>query len=107
MTKNQKYVTTSADIKCDFAFQVKGDGMVSAGILDGDFVFITQQDDVESGQLAVVAVYGEMSLERVYKYKNVIMLCQDSPKYKAKSFIGADMENVWILGKVVLTQRKY
>jgi SOS-response transcriptional repressor LexA len=47
-----------------FALKVKGDSMIRAGILDGDYVIIRRQDTVEEGEIAAVLINGEGTLKR-------------------------------------------
>lgn len=47
-----------------FALQIEGDSMVNAGILDGDYVIIRRQNQVEEGEIAAVIINGEGTLKR-------------------------------------------
>jgi repressor LexA len=47
-----------------FALRVRGESMVQAGILDGDYVIIRRQDTVEDGEIAAVIINGEGTLKR-------------------------------------------
>ena len=42
----------------DFLLTVKGESMINAGILDGDFVVVRKQDDARNGEI-VVALVGD------------------------------------------------
>jgi repressor LexA len=42
----------------DFLLTVKGDSMINAGILDGDFVVVRKQEDARNGEI-VVALMGD------------------------------------------------
>ena len=42
----------------DFLLTIKGDSMINAGILDGDFVVVRKQDDARNGDI-VVALMGD------------------------------------------------
>jgi repressor LexA len=42
----------------DFLLTIKGDSMINAGILDGDFVVVRKQDDARNGEI-VVALMGD------------------------------------------------
>jgi repressor LexA len=56
--------TASGDL---VAMKIEGDSMVGAGILDGDYVIIRRQSEVEDGEIAAVLVDGEGTLKRVYR----------------------------------------
>ncbi|MCK6528110.1 transcriptional repressor LexA [Myxococcota bacterium] len=52
----------------DFLLRVQGLSMVDDGILDGDFVLIRPQRDIDDGQIAVAVLPGgEATLKRVYR----------------------------------------
>ena len=54
MTMPEQLVAGGAD----FLLRVKGDSMIDAGILDGDFVVVHRQQDARNGEI-VVALAGE------------------------------------------------
>ena len=88
-------------IKCDFTLRCEGDSMVNARILDGDIVYIRQQPDVDNGEIAAVYIDGAMTLKRVYKYPNQLVLQPENPKYAPLVYSGSELENIRIIGKVV------
>lgn len=88
-------------IKCDFTLRCEGDSMVNARILDGDIVYIRQQPDVDNGEIAAVYIDGAMTLKRVYKYPNQLVLQPENPKFAPLVYSGPELENVRIIGKVV------
>jgi repressor LexA len=45
-------------VDADFLLTVKGDSMINAGILDGDFVVVRKQEDARNGEI-VVALMGD------------------------------------------------
>ncbi len=50
-----------------FALRVRGESMINAGILSGDYVIIRRQPTVENGEIGVALVAGEeATLKRVY-----------------------------------------
>ena len=50
-----------------FALRVRGESMINAGILSGDYVIIRKQPEVENGEIAAALVDGEeATLKRVY-----------------------------------------
>ena len=48
-----------------FALKVRGDSMVDAGILDGDFAVIDSKKEVHNGDIGAVVVDGEATLKRL------------------------------------------
>lgn len=85
-----------------FALIAKGDSMVGARINDGDIVFIRQQSDVDSGEIAAVLIdCEEATLKRVYKINGGIMLHSENPNYPNTIINAKDHRDVKILGKAV------
>ena len=102
----EAYVEAGAAIRCDFALRVVGDSMVNARIMDGDIVFVRQQDTVQDGEIAAVLIDDETTLKRVHFLPgNMLMLQAENPKYQPIIIGGADeTRNVRILGKAVAFQ---
>lgn len=87
-------------IKADFCLKVQGDSMMGARILDGDLVYIRQQQDVETGEIAAVLINGEeATLKRVYKLNGTIVLRSENPNYPEQIY--GKKDNVTILGKAI------
>ena len=97
------YDNVPSDIKCDFTLICQGDSMIGARIHDGDLVYIRQQPTVETGQIAAVLINGteEKLLKRVFIHADSIVLQAENPAYSPLVFVGADMNNVRIIGKAV------
>ncbi|MCM3761835.1 helix-turn-helix domain-containing protein [Alkalihalobacillus oceani] len=84
-----------------FILEVKGDAMEGRSrISEGDRVLVKKQDDVDSGEIAVVAVDGdEATLKRVKKTDNGdVFLYSDNAKYEPMLVRDG---NAQIYGKVV------
>lgn len=95
-----EYVTEKDRI--DFCLKVKGDSMVGARIFDGDIVFVRQQPEVESGEIAVVLIDGEVAtLKRFYKVDHTVILRAENPNYPDMVFSKKDAKIIRILGKAV------
>ena len=75
--------------------------MINARIYDGDLVFVRKQSDVENGDIAVVMTnQDEVSIKRIIKKGNIIVLQPENPEYMPMIFDEQDCEKVKILGKV-------
>lgn len=59
----------------DFLLTIRGDSMVNAGILDGDYVVVRKQDDARNGEI-VVALVGdeEATVKRFFRDSGRIRL---------------------------------
>lgn len=94
------YEDVPSNIHCDFTLRCKGDSMINARIFDGDIVYIRQQDEVESGEIAAVLIDGtEATLKRVRIFDDHIILEPENPMYKPLVFWGEEMNRVRIIGK--------
>lgn len=98
-------ITECADgVHADFALRVCGDSMIGARILDGDTVFIRQQDDVDDGQIAAVIIDDHATLKRVYHIPGGLQLLSENPKYPPMIFTYPDCDSIRILGRAVSFQ---
>ena len=97
-----------ADMEADFCLRAKGDSMINARIHDGDIVFVHQQDAVDNGEIAVVLIEDEATIKRVYydRENNVLMLVPENPTFKVMRYMGTELNQIRILGKVIAGQYK-
>ncbi len=85
----------------EFLLRVKGDSMIGAGMLDGDYVVVQRQSDARNGDI-VVALAGadesadEATVKRFFRENGRVRL---QPENDALEPIYAD--HVQILGKVI------
>ena len=100
------YMDTLNDLHVDFCLQAQGDSMINARIMDGDIVFIRSQPEVNNGEIAAVAIGDTATLKRVYYYpeKNQITLQAENPAFPPLTYVGAELEEIRILGKAVAFQ---
>jgi repressor LexA len=93
------YDEVPQSIRCDFTMRFSGDSMKKLNINDGDIVYASIADDVRSHEVAVVIVDGALTLRRVYKNENQIVLMAENPAYAP--VVMRTGSNVRILGKAV------
>ncbi len=87
-----------------FVLRVKGDSMIEAGILDGDFVVVRQQRSAINGDIVVAMIDEEATVKRYYNEGDRIRL---QPENAALEPIYADRyADFSILGKVVALFRR-
>ena len=84
-----------------FALKVKGDSMINAGILDGDYVTVKKQPTVENGEIACVLIDNEATVKRFYKRDTHIELRPDNDKYQPIIVTQELNKNIFVLGKVI------
>ncbi len=80
-----------------FMLKVRGDSMVEAGILDGDFVLVRQQSTANNGDIAVAMIGDEATVKTFYKENGYIRL-QPENQYLEPIIVKDDVS---ILGKVI------
>lgn len=84
-----------------FMLKVRGDSMINAGILDGDYVVVRQQSHAESGEIVVALIEDEATVKRFFRETDHIRLQPENPSHTP-----IRSANVQVLGKVVGVFRK-
>jgi repressor LexA len=85
-----------------FALQVKGQSMVGAGILDGDYVIARQLDTADDGDIVVALIGDEATVKRLRRRRGGWRLDPENPDYESI----AVTEPTVIQGKVVAVYRR-
>ena len=91
-----------------FGLRISGDSM-NPRMFSGDVVIVRQQEDVESGQIAIVAVNGEeATCKKVEKHSNGIMLVPLNKAYEERFYTNEEIMSlpVRILGRVMEVRGK-
>ena len=87
-----------------FMLRVRGDSMVDAGIVDGDYVVVRQQPDAEQGDVVVAGISGEeATVKRFSTRGGVVVLTPANARLSPMEF---DPSEVTLYGKVVTVLRK-
>lgn len=79
-----------------FILRVRGDSMVEAGILDGDYIVVRSQPDAQNGEIVVALVEDSATVKRFYKENGHFRLQPENSTMEP-----IIVESVSILGKVV------
>jgi len=80
-----------------FMLEVMGESMIDAGILDGDYVIVKQQQTANNGEIVVAMTEeDEATVKRFFKEKDFIRLQPENPTMEP-----IILRNVSILGKVI------
>ena len=59
----------------NFIFQIKGDSMVNAGMLDGDFIIVDRKNTISDGEIVLALLYKEYpTVKRFFKDGDKIRL---------------------------------
>ncbi|BCB03489.1 transcriptional repressor LexA [Bacillus sp. KH172YL63] len=85
-----------------FMLEIMGDSMIEAGILDGDFVIVRQQQTANNGDIVVAMTEeDEATVKRFFKEKDYVRLQPEN-----STMAPIILRNVSILGKVVGVYRQ-
>ncbi|MEG1315115.1 MAG: transcriptional repressor LexA [Anaerovoracaceae bacterium] len=90
-----RFVTGSG---VNFMLTIKGESMIDAGILDGDYILVEQQSDARNGDIVVAMIDGfehEATVKTFYKEDGHIRLQPENPTMSP-----IIVKDVNILGKV-------
>ncbi|WDT81974.1 MAG: transcriptional repressor LexA [Candidatus Manganitrophus sp.] len=65
-----------------FLLKVKGDSMIQAGILEGDYLLVKPQPGAEEGEIVIALLNGEATVKRFEKKGERILLHSANPAYR-------------------------
>jgi repressor LexA len=83
-----------------FMLTVRGDSMIEAGILDGDYVVVREQSSAENGDIVVALLEDEATVKTFYRESSRIRLQPENPTMEP-----IYTTDVMILGKVIALLR--
>ena len=87
-----------------FMLRVRGESMIAAGILDGDFVIAVQQQTAERGDIVVAGIPGDEATVKTYQPRGTnIVLVPANPTMEPMEF---PADEVSIFGRVVTVIRR-
>ena len=87
-----------------FMLRVRGDSMIDAGILDGDFVVAKAQETAEKGDIVVAGIPGEEATVKTFGTKAGKVVLE--PSNARLSPMVYDAADVTIFGRVVTVMRR-
>jgi repressor LexA len=80
----------------EYVLRVRGDSMIGAGILEGDFVVVRPQEVAKNGEIIVALVGEEATVKRFFKEKDHVRLQPENPALEP-----IRSKDVQVLGSVV------
>ncbi len=87
-----------------FMLRVRGDSMIDAGILDGDYVVARQQDTAANGDVVVAGIPGEEATVKFFRRRGAkVELVPANPRLQPMVF---DPAEIRIYGRVVTVLRR-
>ena len=87
-----------------FMLRVRGESMVEAGILDGDYVVVRQQPDAENGEVVVAGIPGDEATVKTFARRRGRVVL--TPANAAMTPMDFDPDEVTVYGKVVTVLRR-
>ncbi len=88
-----------------FVLQVRGDSMVDAGILSGDFIVVERQRTARAGEIVVAGIPGdEATVKRFFPQGQRVILKPENSTMEPMDF---DSNEVEIYGRVISVLRHY
>lgn len=85
-----------------FALRVRGESMLYAGILPGDYVVVHQQEHFRNGEIVVALFEDEATVKTLRRKDGHVWLMPENPEYQP-----IDGDGAQLLGKVVAVIRRY
>lgn len=85
-----------------FALRVRGESMLHAGILPGDFVVVHRQKEARSGEIVVALFEDEATVKTLRRKDGHTWLMPENPDYQP-----IDGDRAELLGRVVAVVRRY
>lgn len=82
-----------------FALKVKGDSMIEAGIFEGDMVIVSPSTQVNTNDIAVAMINGEVTVKTLIKKNNQVTLKPQNNKYQPINV--SENDDFKLVGKVV------
>jgi len=87
-----------------FMLKVRGESMIDAGILDGDFVVVRQQAEADKGDIVVAGIPGGEATVKTYSRKGAKVVL--TPANRDMDPMVFDPSEVDLYGKVVTVLRR-
>lgn len=88
-----------------FVLQVRGDSMVDAGILSGDYVVVARQSEAHTGEIVVAGIPGdEATVKRFFPQGSRVVLKPENSTMEPLEF---DARDVALYGRVISVLRRY
>ena len=85
----------------DYILQVRGESMIKAGIIEGDYVIVRPAEDASDGEIVVALIGEEATCKRYFREKDHIRLQPENDEMEP--ILSAEAQ---VLGKVVGVFRK-
>ena len=85
-----------------FVLEIRGESMITTGIMNGDYVVVRRQVDAQNGDIVIAMMEGDATCKRYFKEQDHIRLQPENPAMQP-----IIVKDVQILGKVTAVYRTY
>ncbi len=102
-------VTSDEYEKGDYFLKVSGDSMEGSKIHDGDLLYVKQCSDIPSGSIGIAMIGDEVTVKKIIKKDNLLILAASNPKYDDRYFTHQEVQElpVRIIGKVIFSKTTF
>ena len=87
-----------------FMLKVRGDSMIEAGILDGDFVVVTRQNTAKNGDVVVAGIPGDEATVKTFTKQGATVTLMPANSMLEPMVFNSD--DVMLFGRVVTVLRR-
>ena len=87
-----------------FMLKVRGDSMIEAGILDGDFVVVTRQNTAKNGDVVVAGIPGDEATVKTFTRQGATVTLMPANSMLEPMVFNSD--DVMLFGRVVTVMRR-
>ena len=87
----ERMIPFSSELYTDgdhFVLKVRGDSMIDAHILDGDYVVVKKQNSATSGEIVVALIDDEATVKTLSMHDGKVVLLPKNPAYEPIAFSG-------------------
>ena len=79
-----------------FMLEASGDSMIGAGIDEGDYILVKQQNTANEGEIVVAIVDGNTTIKRIHydDANQQYVLCPENPRYTKQTFGHLDIQGI-------------
>ena len=76
--------------------EASGDSMIGAGIDEGDYILVKQQNTANEGEIVVAIVDGNTTIKRIHydDANQQYVLCPENPRYTKQTFGHLDIQGI-------------
>jgi DNA polymerase V len=83
------------NIPATYCVRVEGNSMIEAGIHNADILIIDRSLTPKNNDVVVACIEGELTVKRLVKKRNKVLLVAENPNYKPIEVSGDDELTIW------------